>query len=259
MISTDMIIMNSTVTGTSHFLAQKECQDYSISISDKSTGLQVISVSDGHGGKEYVNSAKGAKIACTVAVESVMGFCEHFSKDRLPSEKDLRTLARCICCRWMDDIEQLSSSGTDAFVSYGCTLIVYAQTPDYWIALQIGDGRCFFDNNYWFQPIEWDERCILNLTTSMSDVDACDEFRLAFGKEIPQAVFICTDGIDGTFGCGKHIHAFFDNIIKSIKEDGIEKVSSQLPEVLEHYSSVGSHDDMSIAFILNDESMLPAF
>ena len=38
--------------------------------------------------------------------------------------------------------------------------------------------------------------------------------------------------------------------MKSICDDGIEKVTTQLPEVLSHYSREVSKDDMSIAFML---------
>lgn len=248
----DMVILNSTVTGASHIEAHKECQDYSLSYRDPSTHTDIIAVSDGHGGKEYSNSSVGAMVACTVAVESILEFIKLIPEGLHPSEDDLRILSRCICSRWIEEVEQILVPESDSIKSYGCTLIVYAQTPDYWMALQIGDGRCAVLNNGWSQPIEWDERCILNFTTSMCDIDACCEFRFASGKEKPLAVFLCSDGVDGTFGYGHNLYAFFDNIIKSVKEDGIKEVAAKMPEVLEHYSRIGSKDDMSLAFIIEN-------
>lgn len=37
---------------------------------------------------------------------------------------------------------------------------------------------------------------------------------------------------------------------QSVCDDGIEKVTTQLPDVLSHYSRTVSKDDMSIAFML---------
>jgi hypothetical protein len=61
--------------------------------------------------------------------------------------------------------------------TYGCTLIAYVQTPDYWFAFHIGDGKCIcFDVEdeqlKITQPIPWDEKCFLNKTTSISDSHA---------------------------------------------------------------------------------------
>lgn len=93
---------------------------------------------------------------------------------------------------------------------------------------------------------------MLNMTTSLCDEDAANEFRFAFGdaESTPKAVFLCSDGIDGTFGFGDLLYGFYENIMKSIDNDGIETVTAQLPKVLSHYSREVSKDDMSIAFVL---------
>lgn len=97
-----------------------------------------------------------------------------------------------------------------------------------------------------------DHRCMLNITTSLCDEDAVNEFRFAYGdaESMPKAVFLCSDGVDGTFGSGDLLYGFYANIMKSICDDGIETVTTQLPEVLSHYSREVSKDDMSIAFML---------
>lgn len=250
---TKMVIINSTVTGFSHTEDSKECQDYSMSWRDDASNLSIIVVSDGHGGKGYENSAIGSKTACTVAIESIRSLNEILPSNQPPTEEDIRTLCRCITSRWISQIETMAENTTDSIKSYGCTLIAYAQTPNYWFALQIGDGRCAILNESWKQPIEWDDNCFLNFTTSLCDEDAYLEFRSVVGDstQLPDAIFLCSDGVDGTFGNGEHLYHFFNHIIESIESDGETKVYEQLPEVLSHYSAVGSKDDMSIAFILN--------
>lgn len=250
---TKMVIVNSTVTGFSHIENSRECQDYSMSWRDDESKLSIIVVSDGHGGKGYENSAMGSKIACAIAIESIRDLYEILPPNQSPTEEDIQTLCRCITSRWISQIESLVDNTAVSINSYGCTLVAYTQTPYYWFALQIGDGRCAILAENWEQPIEWDDSCFLNFTTSLCDEDAYLEFRSVLGDstQLPDAIFICTDGVDGTFGNGEQLYLFFNHIIESIESDGEIKVKEQLPEVLSHYSSVGSKDDMSIAFILN--------
>lgn len=146
-------------------------------------------------------------------------------------------------------------------VIYGCTLIAYIQTPDYWIAFQIGDGKLLTykldgreDGELWQQPVPWDERCFLNTTTSLCDVDAINEFRYCYEGDgnYPSAVFMGSDGLDNTFGDGAHLEKFYGDILSLINESSEEEAQRQLMEVLPEYSRRGSKDDMSVACMVND-------
>lgn len=247
-------VYNQTVKGASHADAGKECQDASLSWTDDD--LAIIVVSDGHSGEKHSNSATGAALASQITQNHLREFCSDVDVKWLNHKPDdnIKRLCTSILAEWTREIDELEE-GAD-IVSYGCTLIAFAQTKHFWFALQIGDGRCVMQNKAgeWIQPIPWDDRCILNMTTSLCDENAANEFRFAYGdvESIPKAVFLCSDGIDGTFGSGELLYGFYGNIIKSINDDGIENVVSQLPEVLSHYSRTVSKDDMSIAFVLND-------
>ena len=247
-------VHNQTVKGASHADAGKECQDASLSWRDEK--LSILIVSDGHSGEKHNNSAIGAALACQIAMDHLREFCCNVEGEWLIHNPDdtIRRLYTSILVEW---VHKISERGDDAdVVSYGCTLIAYVQTKHFWLALQIGDGRCVMLDKAgeWNQPVPWDDRCILNMTTSLCDENAANEFRFAYGdvESIPKAVFLCSDGIDGTFGSGDLLYGFYANILKSIADDGIETVTSQLPEVLSHFSMSVSRDDMSIAFILND-------
>ena len=247
-------VHNQTVKGASHADAGKECQDASLSWTDDE--LAIIVVSDGHSGEKHSNSATGAALASQITQNHLREFCLNVDDEWLSHKPEniVKQLSASILAEWTREIAELEE-GADV-VSYGCTLIAYVQTRHFWLALQIGDGRCVMQNKTgdWIQPIPWDDRCILNITTSLCDENAANEFRFAYGESdsIPEAVFLCSDGIDGTFGSGELLYGFYGNIIKSINDDGIENVVSQLPEVLSHYSRTVSKDDMSIAFVLND-------
>ncbi len=142
--------------------------------------------------------------------------------------------------------------------AYGCTLIAYAQTQDYWFGFQIGDGKCisFKENGAWNEPIPWDEQCFLNKTTSMCDRKAIDNFRLCYGNtEKPVALFIGSDGIDDSFGNAENLVSFYVTIIKLFVQNKFEDALNEIKNYLPKLSKSGSQDDMSIAGVLNLDLM----
>lgn len=144
--------------------------------------------------------------------------------------------------------------------TYGCTLMAYAKTKDYWFAFHIGDGKCiefFDDDRLWMEPIPWDERCFLNKTTSICDSDAINEFRYCYEGDgnFPIAIFLGSDGMDDSFGEEENLVDFYVKIARMIAQDGREKTLHALEEDLPLLSKRGSQDDMSIACVY-DEDML---
>lgn len=61
--------------GESHLAEGKPCQDFSLSEKLES-GTVITIISDGHGGKAYFRSDKGARFACEVALQSVKTFLD---------------------------------------------------------------------------------------------------------------------------------------------------------------------------------------
>ena len=142
---------------------------------------------------------------------------------------------------------------------YGCTLIVYACTPEFWLAFQIGDGKCFAcdsDGN-WSEPIPWDERCFLNKTTSISDSGAIDEFRYCYEGKVqpPIAVILGSDGIDDSFGSEENQANFYVQILKSIAKSGLDATLHEIEITLPQLSKIGSQDDMSISMIYDSDKL----
>lgn len=161
--------------------------------------------------------------------------------------------------RWIDEF----NNGQSLEKVYGCTLILYVQTPEIWFAFQIGDGKCFsFDSDgQWSEPIPWDERCFLNKTTSICDSSAIDEFRYCFegdGK-FPIAVILGSDGIDDSFGAEENQANFYIQILKFLAKSGIEATENEIKTTLPQLSKIGSQDDMSIAMAFNLEDVQSAY
>ena len=143
---------------------------------------------------------------------------------------------------------------------YGCTLMVYAQTPDYWFAFHLGDGKCVSfhqEGDLWQMPIPWDERCFLNKTTSLCDSNAINEFRYCYegdGK-FPMAVFLGSDGMDDSFGEDPNLVNFYIQVVKMLVSEGKEATIKSIESDLPQLSKIGSKDDMSVAFVYNLEEL----
>lgn len=155
--------------------------------------------------------------------------------------------------KYLEDLQ----NGNSLEKLYGCTLMVFVQTPIYWFAFHLGDGKCisFQEDPIWKEPIPWDDRCFLNKTTSICDSDAINEFRYCYQGDgyFPLAIFLGSDGIDDSFGEDENLVNFYIQIIKMLVKDGrsetIKSIETELPQL----SAIGSKDDMSIAFVYDIE------
>lgn len=150
--------------------------------------------------------------------------------------------------------------------TYGCTLMAYVETPSYWFAFQLGDGKCVSlrieeGKLVSEQPIPWDERCFLNKTTSLCDSNCLEEFRYCYqgNGEFPLAVFLGSDGIDDSYGDGYNLSNFYIQLFKMIIKSGIEKARKELVRCLPLISQKGSKDDMSVAAVFNDTNLPETF
>lgn len=157
----------------------------------------------------------------------------------------------------MRDTEDASFEKT-----YGCTLMAYAQTPGYWFAFHLGDGKCvsmrIADGQLVCeQPIPWDEKCFLNKTTSLCDSNALEEFRYCYqgNGEFPRAVFLGSDGIDDSYGDGEILNNFYIQLFKIIIRKGYDMALKELKKSLPIISQRGSKDDMSVACVYDDSAL----
>lgn len=157
-----------------------------------------------------------------------------------------------------DQVKTAFSKNQNLEKAYGCTLMAFVRTPDYWFAFHIGDGKCvaFYENGEWDEPIPWDEQCFLNYTTSMCDEKALDNFRYCYGMDhIPLAVFLGSDGIDDSFGTIENLAGFYGLMLKMFVKEGYDQSVSEIPPYLRKLTAQGSRDDMSVAGVLDLEGI----
>lgn len=270
-----MLTFHHTCIGASHLTSGRPCQD--ASFSGTIGNLHLAIVSDGHGGERYVRSEYGARFAVDAAREIILQsalmpwqdpserllyieelvslwklkvMSHYMSHPLSPTEQSIiyRSLA----------IEHILST-QEIYTLYGCTLMAACIHEDGWFAFQIGDGKCVTIHptpsytTLTSEPIPDDDRCFLNMTTSLCEAFAESSFRYAGGDKdsIPFAIFLGTDGIDTSWGSKELLHDFYLEILKLCSSR--ETILQELREVLPKLSEKGSHDDMSIAALVRDE------
>ncbi len=141
--------------------------------------------------------------------------------------------------------------------------MAFVVTPTYWFAIHLGDGKCFafYDQatgKVWDEPLPWDERCFLNKTTSLSQNDAYESFRFAYGglQTLPLAVFMGSDGLDDTFADNDLLCDFYIKVLKEILFTSQAEVVDELEKSLPVLSKRGSLDDMSVACLYDEQKIL---
>jgi len=286
-----------TVTGGNHIKHGKGCEDASFIKED--SGVSIAVVADGHGDDNCFRSAKGSKLAVTCAASGIQEFIKIHESDfkggffnRKPSvshdefEKALKeTLIKYTVASWHKNIEddyeanpftgeelkktdekhrKKYESNQSLNKAYGTTLIAAAVTPYYWFGIHIGDGRltALYQDGSFDQPVPWDDKCYLNVTTSICDEDALERTRcyLSFSNEKPPpvAVFLCTDGIDDNYPVDeneKHLYKLYRTIAVTFAEDGFESTSKQLKDLANQFATKGKGDDTSIAGFIDMEAL----
>lgn len=203
---------------------------------------------------------------------------EKFLHSKIDETHQLKNLSKSILIRWRElvdkDVEEnpfhesemlnVSDKYKKIYMSeniserradkaYGCTLIAYVVTEKFSFGMQIGDGKCVvIDKNGTFsEPIPWDENCQMNVTTSICDSNAADEFRFFVTEEKPSAVFCGSDGIDDSYANVEEMYALYRSIIKIFIEYGSDVGKAEIKEYLPVLTKKGSGDDVSIAFIMD--------
>lgn len=262
--------------GYNHIKSDKVCQDSSGHYSDDS--MAVVVVADGHGSDNYPRTDRGSRFAVEATITAIREFVKTVEYSAIDISEDsasyLEQLAKNILANWYAAVEadlekypfseeELSKvsdnykkkymSGKKQEKAYGTTLIAVCQTRNYWFGMQIGDGKCvcISQDGSMHEPIPWDEDCQANITTSICDSEAIEEFRYCFMKECPVATLIGTDGIDDSYANTEEMYVLYRSIVAIFAEHGRETGESEIQTFLPGLSRKGSGDDVSIAGIVS--------
>lgn len=261
--------------GSSHRVSGKPMQDKSSVVQfmlPDGDEADILCVSDGHGSPEHFRSNVGAGFAIEAARECLP---HYFSRLRQMSksspvgsrgvvesdsnvddfEAECRKMFSHINARWSSKVLKHTAANPPeqkpAFPArpYGCTLLCAAVCSDFWLAFQLGDGAflAFDANGRVVDPIPSDSRCVGTVTTSMCLHGALD-FRFAWGREVPPAIMICTDGLEKAFDSHEALaDVLLGEILRTLIKNGPKFVVPDLESALPKLSEQTTHDDMSIA------------
>lgn len=239
----------ASLTGTKHINADLVNQDAYL-YQNFENGVQVMALSDGHGGSKHIYSDVGSKYAVEVAIEAVKAYFE--AKNLVPSYGELKLdfeerLSIEIQTRWLNKIMQEPQFETP--IQYGCTLLLAVKTMEYLIFLQIGDGKIamIYEDGIVYFPIYRDLRYEGNVTASMVQEEAWLEMKVRILplEESLHMVVLATDGVENAYPNGYYDDAeFYLNLAK----DG--NLSDHLVEYLQN-AAYFSKDDTTAVLWLN--------
>ena len=143
--------------------------------------------------------------------------------------------------------------------AYGTSLIAAAITPQYWFGFHVGDGRltALYADGSFDQPVPWDPKCYLNVTTSLCDDDILERdlgvrsfLSYHADRQPPVALFLCSDGVDDNYPVDdneKHLFKLYRMVLLTFAKDGFDKTVKQLEDLAEAFATKGKGDDTSIA------------
>lgn len=258
--------LNIAVRGASHEEDGSSCQDSArVYISD---GFAAAAVADGHGSAKHFRSAAGSEMATRVAIRSLCDFNERnggFSEIFKRGERNAaRRIAGNMICGWNSEIaahirllplnEQEREinekfGGITNEVMYGATLIVACMFEGGCFGLQIGDGDfCALKDGAdgeMISPMPEDAKLVGNLTTSLCDNDAIDNFRYFYTESNFSGVMLSSDGLINSFVNVEDYLKFGRRVLNSVESGAVRP----LEEHLKSRSKYGSRDDISIAAI----------
>ena len=242
--------------------------------------VAIIAVADGHGSDNYIRTDLGSKFAVHAALDAIQAFivdargCDIDFMDN--ADDCLAQISKNILAKWHtlvdddvqahpfrpDEMAKVSekykaryASGLYNAKAYGTTLIAICKTDNFWFGIHIGDGKCveIMPNGEIYEPIPWDKQCEQNITTSICDSDAIEEFRFACNAELPAAIFIGSDGIDDSYASSEELHELYRSILLIFSEYGESVGKDEVKNYLPKISRKGSGDDVSIAGLINTE------
>ena len=222
----------------------------------------VAAVSDGHGGRRYVRSATGSRLAVDVALDVLA----RAAAEAPDPARLLHDAVPTIVSTWRDRVRQ--HAGTHPFTSdevdtagvaldpdpetaYGATLLITLAGRDALTFAQLGDGdivvRCGTGVR---RPMPEDARLVAGSTTSLCLPTAVADFR--FGSigaaDRPDLVLLASDGYGNAFADPRWHEAVVSDLGQQLDDAGAAEVGRRLPNWLTESALVGG-DDVTVVLL----------
>jgi hypothetical protein len=257
----------ASVTGAAHRKEGRPNQDACF-VSAPGGPVALVAVADGHGSARYRRSDRGARLACDVAREVGEELLQR--AEELGGHVDLAEeveaepwLARDVLRRWRERVEvelarAAEAEGAELSVdAFGTTLAFAVLAGDWSLFFQVGDGDLLVvdDGGELQRPLPADPLLLGTTTTSLVMKDAWRHARVALvppGAYLPRLVVATTDGVSSSFEAQDGLAQFvrgIETLVATAERPGVEE---RLRGVLEHYTTDGSGDDVTVALAWRD-------
>jgi hypothetical protein len=255
----------ATVRGASHRRRRLPNQDalgwYPLSAEG---GVVALAVADGHGSPKCFRSDAGAGLAVRVALSIVSEFVDNsITEDALPKLRAAAEwLPERIARAWRDAVEEdlrahpfspkeASAGKANPLLAYGTTILAVVAAPEFLVCAQLGDGDILLVAESGEVSRPWqDQKKILGFeTTSLCTADAASEMRVAVfdaAPLLPELVLLSTDGYSNSFREERGFLQIGSDVLRLIREEGLNELEKDLPGWLNEASELGSGDDITL-------------
>jgi hypothetical protein len=285
-----IIVDSFALQGGRHLALSQEGQDFATAYSFNNHAENFLA--DGHGGKLYLRSALGAKLACQAGKAICDGYYlsrgSYFSGIVLEQEESF--LKRRILEKWNESWEKdykarpdfssesrylrLNEREKEMLLAtprdlYGTTFLAFVSSPlkekNLSLALKLGDGDMVFifeDGSFRQYPELQEHFADPDLTSSMASIDALDHFgSRAFvdGRENGKrliGVFLTSDGLRKLFDDEKGFYSFIAKLLSYYLHEDAQRAHEDLRQELERLVALPSSDDLSLSFQLQGDFFL---
>jgi hypothetical protein len=232
--------------------------------------LWVAAVSDGHGGRRYVRSERGSRLAAELAVATM-----RTAAGLLGRSADLASVLRAsvpeIVAAWRAAVladsaanpfteqERLRAGGADLaadpLIAYGSTLLVAALWNGHVALAQLGDGDVLVRSrgSLGSRPVPGDHRLVGGETTSLCLPSAVQDFRYAAldPAEDVDLVLLASDGYANSFADEHWWQAVIDDVAGFVTRSSARALDAQLPSWLADSAVMGG-DDVTAAVLTRE-------
>ncbi|SFC44872.1 Serine/threonine protein phosphatase PrpC [Nocardioides terrae] len=229
----------------------------------------LAAVSDGHGGRRYVRSDIGARLAVRCALDVLcevvpdpswltVGAMDGLLRDAMPRVVDAWRLAVLadLAERPFTDLEA-ERAGADALdteplLAYGATLIAAVIGSAAIAVAQIGDGDVLVRaSGFAMRPVPGDDRLVAGETTSLCLESAVSDFRFATlpASAEPDLVLLASDGYGNSFASTDWWHGLVDDLALFVDENGFDSFNGHFSSWLSESAAIGGDDVSSVVLV----------
>jgi serine/threonine protein phosphatase PrpC len=251
------IALGASVRGIVHLLRDQPNQDAVWWSRPAALGEPIaVAVADGHGSPHHPRSGEGAQLAVAVAVAAVEDWLRS-----APADDRAEALPAVIRAAWLTAVEahlsefplqdELFDEAEGESWLYGTTLLVAGRFHGRTLCVQIGDGDILAlrADGTVFWPLPESPGCFDNVTDSLCQDDAVEQFRVALIEDEVVLLLLASDGYGNSYEDDDSFEQIAPDYLALLNRVGAERVAKGLPGWLAEITRVGSGDDITLGLL----------